>query len=262
MLKKQIHNPYKVNWKLYGLIGAASVLVMIAAVEQNAATGSIASDIIKNLAFGCVASTLVAWLIEIGNIKEKNENANNLYTMVYADLKSRVRWYLHTWVRLCSFAYNDGNYQGEKHTWTEWYELTKNRFLGCDADTQAELMHFFRDQLAASVDSALKATRQIINQKHLLNINGLYDENLREILDDFDFEFEAAKSTLDRDCGANDFWRTFDAINQDLENYIHNWVDIRYYNYYKFELSDFLGSEAETLRAMQESKQAERAAFS
>lgn len=68
MLKKQIHNPYKVNWKLYGLIGAASVLVMIAAVEQNAATGSIASDIIKNLAFGCVASTLVAWLIEIGNI--------------------------------------------------------------------------------------------------------------------------------------------------------------------------------------------------
>ena len=262
MLKKQIHNPYKVNWKLYGLIGAVSVLTMIVAVERNVATSSIASDIIKNLAFGCVASTLVAWLIEIGNIKEKNENVNNLYTMVYADLKSRIRWYLHTWVRLCSFAYNDGNYQSEKHTWTEWYELTKNRFLDCDANTQTELIHFFRDQLTESVDGALKVIRQVVNQKHLLNINGLYDVNLREILADFDFEFDAAKKTLNRDCDASVFWSSFDAINQDLENYIHNWVDIRYYNYYKFELSDFLGSVTETLRAIQESKQAERTAHS
>ena len=42
MLKKQIHNPYKVNWKLYGLIGAVSVLTMIVAVERNVATSSIA----------------------------------------------------------------------------------------------------------------------------------------------------------------------------------------------------------------------------
>ena len=33
---------------------------------------SLISDIVKNLAFGCVASTIVALLIEIGNIKEQN----------------------------------------------------------------------------------------------------------------------------------------------------------------------------------------------
>ena len=60
---------------MYGLIGGISVLVMIFAVSWNNDTNSSISDVIKNLAFGCVASTLVALLIEIGNTKEKNEKA-------------------------------------------------------------------------------------------------------------------------------------------------------------------------------------------
>lgn len=55
---------------MYGLIGGISVLIMIIAVICNENTDSLISDIVKNLAFGCVASTIVALLIEIGNIKE------------------------------------------------------------------------------------------------------------------------------------------------------------------------------------------------
>lgn len=60
---------------MYGLIGGISVLIMIIAVIWNDITHSLILDIAKNLAFGCVASTLVALLIEVGNIKKKNEKA-------------------------------------------------------------------------------------------------------------------------------------------------------------------------------------------
>ena len=105
------------NWKMYGLIGGISVLIMIIAVIWNAITDSLISDIVKNLSFGCVASTLVALLIEVGNIKEKNEKANSVYDAVYIDLKYQIMWYLETWARLCSVAYKDEDYRQEKHTW-------------------------------------------------------------------------------------------------------------------------------------------------
>lgn len=75
-MKRHINNPHKMNWKMYGLIGGISVLIMIVAVICNDIAYSVILDVVKNLAFGCVASTLVALLIEVGNIKEKNEKAN------------------------------------------------------------------------------------------------------------------------------------------------------------------------------------------
>ena len=70
-MKRHINNPYKVNWMLYSLIGGISVLIMIVAVIWNNCTHDVISDVVKNLALGCVASTIVALLIEIGNVKEK-----------------------------------------------------------------------------------------------------------------------------------------------------------------------------------------------
>ena len=90
---------------MYGLIGGISIFAMVAAVVQNNVTHDLISDIIKNLAFGCVASTLVALLIEIGNIKEKNEKSDSIYDSVYCDLKCQILWYVETWASLCAVAY-------------------------------------------------------------------------------------------------------------------------------------------------------------
>ena len=78
-METHIHNPYKVNWKMYGLIGVISILVMIFASfccpnAQN--VQSIIFDIIRNLSYGGGASVFIALLIEIGNVKEKNNKAN------------------------------------------------------------------------------------------------------------------------------------------------------------------------------------------
>jgi len=243
---------------MYGLIGGISLLMMIVAVIWNTITGSVISDIVKNLGFGCVASTLVALLIEVGNIKEKNEKANSVYDAVYIDLKCQIMWYVKTWARLCSVAYKDEDYSKEMHTWIEWYEIIKSKFAECDDNRQAELMYFFNEQLRVSIEGIEKALKQIDSQQYILNINGIYDEKLRGILADYSFEFYAAKLTLGKDYDKEDFWRSFDAIKKDLVNYINNWVDIRYYNYYRFKPNDFIDDKTEIIRAMMESEKSNK----
>lgn len=242
------------NWKMYGLIGGISGVIMVIAVICNDIAYSLIFDVVKNLAFGCVASTLVALLIEIGNIKEKNEKANSVYDAVYIDLKYQIMWYVETWARLCSVAYKDKNYRQEKHTWMEWYEITKSKFAECEPDRQEELMHFFNEQLMVSIEGIEKALKQIDKQQYILNIHGIYDQKLKRILADYRFEFYAAKLTLERDCDKEEFWSFFDAIKKDLIGYIHNWVDIRYYNYYKFDPFNIQDDNAEIIRAMLESE--------
>ena len=60
--------------------------------------------------------------------------------------------------------------------------------------------------------------------------------------------------TLTTDPTKNDFWRTFDAMTQDLSHYIYDWVDIRYYNYYKFKPYDFQIDKVELAQAILESE--------
>lgn len=243
---------------MYSLIGGISVLIMVIAVIWNNSTNSLVSDVVKNLAFGCVASTLVALLIEVGNIKEKNEKANSVYDAVYIDLKCQIMWYVETWANLCSVAYKDEDYRQEKHTWIEWYEITKSKFAECDDSRQAELMNFFSEQLMVSIDGIEKALKQIDSQQYILNINGIYDENLRKILADYSFEFYATKLTLGRAYDKDDFWSSFDAIKQDLVNYIYNWVDIRFYNYCRFKPYNFYDDKTEIMCAMQESEKSNK----
>lgn len=253
-MKKHINNPYKVNWKMYGLIGGISVLIMVVAVSWNHFTTSVISDVVKNLAFGCIASTIIALFIEIGNIKEKNEKVNSVYDFVFYELQYQIKDYVEVWARLCSIAFKDKDYRQEKHTWMEWYEMTKNKFAECDENVQEELMEFFSEQLLYSIDNIDKTIKQIDEQKYILNINDVYDESLKNIIEDYRFELYAAKLTLERNYNKDDFWSSFDAIKQDLENYIYNWEDIRYYNYYRFKPYKFSVDKTEIMRAMIESE--------
>ena len=252
-MKRHINSPYKLNLKMYSLIGGVSMLIMIIAVIRDADTGNLFLDVVKNLAFGCVASTIVALLIEIGNVKEKNERADSLYDAVYVDLKWKILYYIKTWARLCDIAFNDKDHQGEKHTWIEWYEMTKSYFLVCDGDKQTRLIHFFKDELLYSISGVENALRQIESQQYMLSVNDMLDEKLRGILEDFRFGFDAARGVL-QNAPDMDFWKMYDAIEQDLINYIHSWVDIRYYNYLKLVSTSYGTDTTDIMNAVLESE--------
>lgn len=249
-LQKQIQNPYKVNWRLYVSIGGLSVLAMVIAIAWDNYATCILSGTMENLALGCVASVIIALLIEIGNVKDKNIKANNIYDAVYSDLKFQIMWFIASWAELCCVAYKDVDYYKEKHKWTEWYELTRNKYAKCDEKQQFELMHFFRDELMQCVDGVERAINQIEAQQYLLNINDICNQQMENILKDFSFEFRAAKMNLDGNLSVQEFWKGFDAINDDLENYINNWVDIKYYNFCRFKPYKFHEDSYEIARAI------------
>ncbi len=256
-MQRHIKKPYRINWKMYSLIGGISVVMMIVSVISDNITHNIISEIMKNLAFGCVASIFIALLLDIGNINEKNKKAISVYDTVYSDLKGKIVWYIETWSHFCSAAYRDEGYRDKKYTWIEWYEIAKYKFMESDDNKQKMLSCFLNESLVFSVEEIEKAIRQIKHQQYILNINGIYDEKLNKILDDYEFEFGAAKLLLKR-CLENhfdndEFWNSFDAINQDLINYINSWVDISFYNYVKFKPYKFIDAE-EIMRAILKSE--------
>ncbi len=100
------------------------------------------------------------------------------------------------------------------------------------------------------VNEVEKEIKRIDTQKYLLNINNIYDKNLENILLDYKFEFYAAELTLEEPYDKEHFWNSFDAIKQDLINYIDNWIDISYYNYYKFKPYNFNDDKTEIVNAI------------
>lgn len=84
----------------------------------------------------------------------------------------------------------------------------------------------------------------------MLEINDVLNENLKKIVGDFQFEFDAARRDLDI-INQNEIWEYFDATNHDLERYISNWVDISYFNYVAFKPNAFMNDKCEVVKAKQ-----------
>ena len=96
-LKQQIKNPYKINYKLYLFLIIISNIIMYIGYTINFGNYQFVSEIIKNVGFGSFASTLVALIIEIGNVKEKNKKVNSLYRNTYIELQCSILRYIKVW---------------------------------------------------------------------------------------------------------------------------------------------------------------------
>lgn len=254
-MKRQICKPYKMNWKPYMIIALISLITMTVSVVWGQNDNIyIFTDIIKNLSFGCFASILVAFLIEKANVKEKNENAGLMYDAIYSELMFNILFYLESWHRLCVACFKDKNYNKEKHTWYEWYELTKKEFFLLDKKDQLRLLSgIISKELLYNIENIEKAFNKIEYQQYFLYLNYLYNDDFKKIFEDLRFEFSEAKSTLEFTNDIKYFWESFDAMKLDFINYIGKWADIRYYNYLKFSSEEHFISKDNIQNAILES---------
>ena len=119
-MKKAIEKPFKVNHKIYVIMTVVSCMGIICGcywINLNQCSNNII-DIIKNISLGCLASTIVAWLLEICNVREKNQKIGQVYEMVYAELKYRILSYIQIWGEF--YVTSSKCDEKEKHTWLEW----------------------------------------------------------------------------------------------------------------------------------------------
>ena len=127
--------------------------------------------------FGCFASALVAFMIEISNVIDKNKKANNTYEMVYFDLHFEIKAFLECWSKICSVIRKDRDYKLEEHIWKEWYALTKDYCFSCEPSKQKELNSFIVDQIEFHANRLVVNLESIEHQRFILEINNVFNSS-------------------------------------------------------------------------------------
>jgi len=240
-MKKTIENPYKMNWILYMsllIISGAGVGVTRCHFLADYTT---IITYVQNISFGVFSSAFVAMLIEYSSVKERNQKADAIYFSVYRDLYFNISEYITCWAKLCKIAFKDKKYEEEKHTWIEWYDIVKTGYYLCEKSRQKELIVFFSDELNETCEYVMNSIQRVVSQYYLLGFNDVLNQDLKRIIDNFEFEFTAAIEDLQHHNKEPDlFWKNFDAINLDLCHYIDSWIDIKLYNQIVFRPYHFL----------------------
>lgn len=252
-MKQTIKNPHKVPHIKYIILVVsffATLVVSLVATDRKEEYWIVLSDILKNLSYGCIASTLVAWLIDCASVRSMNKKANDLYETIYLDFKFQIANFISSWSELCAVAFKDVNYYEEKKTWIEWYKISKENFNKLEPERQVELFHFFHSELEYREKEVNKSIEEIYHQKYLLTINDLLNDGMERVLADFKFEFYALHLDLARKDDIKIFWEHMDAITSDLEKYINNWEDISYYNKILWKPYDLKENRIQTYKAM------------
>ena len=236
--------PYKMEVKLYMAVILLSLLGIVASYfvpyKFESMQDSNWMDLLKNISFGCFTSTLVSAWIEKANIKGSNDKNNKMYHEIYLELQFSIRSYVESWSRIYYVIFREEDVKTEKHTWIEWYNVTRDSIGKCSKQRQKQAMKFVFESLQRSVKEVNSSIQKILDNKNLLITFDLYDRKLEDIIMDYKFEFDAAQLELERFSENKDieeykeFWIHFDAIRDDLIHYIENWYDIKYYNYIEF----------------------------
>lgn len=251
-MEQTIKNPYHVDHRIYITIIAVSVAALILGFQI---TLSDVKEAVKNLSYGCITSTVVAWILDCANVRLENKKAASTYNSIYQDLQFSLLDYIRTWAKICAIPFKGNGLENTRDNWFGWYELTKKYFADSPPEHQEALISFFTHQLQYSVDRVNHSIACITAQYHFLTVTGMINHELKSIIEDYKFEFSSIDWDLHMKGGADSFWEFMDAVNADIRKYIGNWKDIRYYNYVRFKpWQNFYSDKEEVLRAIQESK--------
>lgn len=256
-MKRTISNPHKVTHKTYIVLTIVATIALIisliipsTAAESSLNSFTIISEVIRNLSYGCIASTLVAWIIDCVNTKNLNKKANAIYDTVYSELKWQIGFCIASWAELCSVCFKDCDYYEQKNTWLDWYLIVKTNYSKADTDRQQQILPFFYDHLSKSVEAVNRAIAKIQSQLYILTVNDAMNEKMDQILSDLQFEFYACSLDLSHRDASDCFWENMDAIVADLKKYISNWLDIQYYNFLRFKPYKFWNDKNDVLEAI------------
>ncbi len=242
-MKRAISNPNKVHYKIYlWIVGISFIALLLSLIipTGNSVFWATVLDVIKNLSYGCIASTVVVLLIDCANVKTANKKANDTYDAIYVDLKVQIAWFIGAWAQMCAVSFKDKDYYNEKHSWSKWYEITKSNYDASDSERQKQLLHYFHNTLLDAGKYVSASIDKITSQIYMLTINDAMDTKLRSIISDFRFEFDALCKDFSADKYEEYFWKHIDDINKDLTNYIAAWTDISFYNSIEFQPYKFI----------------------
>lgn len=253
--------PYKVNKPFYIILTVVLIVTLIFSVILSNCTFNIIkaiSEIVKNLAYGCIASTIVAWLIDEINIRDKNEKAQKIYFEVFTQLECTLSSYIGLWAEAYYCLSHSEKELLAKHTWIEWFELCKNLVLREENEQIEDQLAFIISHLENVVTQINTSIGYIKSQYVILEINDVLNDEIREIIRNFNFEFGHLDFKLLIKDGPEEFFKWLTAINNDVERYIWDWRDIRFFDYVHFSPYRLLDDKSEIRFAIKQAMSSPR----
>ena len=84
IMKKNCNKPYNVNHRLYiclTILFTITLFISLCMPDDNWYQNI--HDILNNLSYGCIASVVVAWLIDCANVNNQNKKSAAIYNLVF-----------------------------------------------------------------------------------------------------------------------------------------------------------------------------------
>ena len=155
----QIRKNFKPMTKVYWYIIILCIIIRIIPVSTRFIS---LDDAINDLAVGAMASTIVAWLIDIANCRIKNEELNEKEMYVFSE-------YLHNVSELCYCVSKMGTnlwFTKESHSLKEWLDIIANlNYYEINIAKQSRIQNY---QYIAKFVEKIKQSIQILKQQHFL----------------------------------------------------------------------------------------------
>lgn len=164
---QKYNKEFKVNHKFYLLLSLFPVILFVVfIILANTTKLENLFYCISGLFSGMIASILVAWLIEISNIRHlkiSHDYSENtlVYNMVF--LASVTFWGF-------SLVDEDEEIKDKEHTWQEWIELNKKKKV--DFSDENDAKDFMRK--STRLETIYKLTQPLINMYMDIVNNRLY----------------------------------------------------------------------------------------
>ena len=243
IMKKNCNKPYNVNHRLYiclTILFTITLFISLCMPDDNWYQNI--HDILNNLSYGCIASVVVAWLIDCANVNNQNKKSAAIYNLVFEDLKGNLVCFIGTWANICYQSFNKFDYHREKHTWIEWYDIFKENYEKMeDNEEKCKIIEDVSNKLQLSIKSFKASYHELMSEQFLLATNELINLDLRYTLRSIEQEFAFLDYQLHVE--DSDKIKLLNIVCKNIEFYINQWDDIKHFNSVSFSPQKFYLAE-------------------
>ena len=185
--------PYKPNYLLYILLSSCLIILRIYLLSF---TPTDFINIIGDFATGGLASTLVAFMIDLSTSRKKNQeiamNRASAYRLVYISIITSLRLF----ATVCKICLSNDENKNLKLNFEEWLETYKSRVAIVEAARKDEIVRFLVDQAIMEYELTRKEICKMLDARFLLQVNSLMNENAYFALHELDSELSSTQTLL------------------------------------------------------------------
>lgn len=209
--------PYKPNYFLYVIMLGGLIILRVCLVSNHP---TYLMNILSDFAVGGLASTLVAFMIDLASCRQKNQelvqNRVSAFRMVYTSILTNLELFAD--VFNCSLRNKED--ESPALTLEEWIETYKCKVDSLEPARKEEVKRFIVETAVAGYELTRKEINKLLDARFLLQVSSVMDEDAYYTLRELEGEFSGTQMLVNFTQDINEKEKYI----IDLSTWIFNWV--------------------------------------